>query len=99
MKYFASKEAINTNESIDLDNNTCFSMVRFGNVLGSSGSVVPLFNEQISNGGPITVTHPDIVRYFMTIQEASQLVLQATIICEVDDLFLLDMGSPVKIEN
>ena len=99
MKYFASKEAINTNETLDLDNNTSFSMVRFGNVLGSSGSVVPLFNEQISNGGPITVTHPDIVRYFMTIQEASQLVLQATIICKGDDLFLLDMGSPVKIEE
>ena len=86
------------NNGQDIKNNTCFSLVRFGNVLGSSGSVVPLFSKQIKDGGPVTITHKNITRYFMTLTEAAQLVLHVTGISQGGEVFLLDMGKPVSIQ-
>ena len=94
--YALDQKIIKSNSKSDI---TLFSMVRFGNVLGSSGSVVPRFERQIANGGPITLTHEKVVRYFMTIKEAAQLVIQSSVLSDGGDVFLLDMGEPILIKD
>jgi FlaA1/EpsC-like NDP-sugar epimerase len=92
-----TQAALQSSQRIRLQGKTCFSMVRFGNVLGSSGSVIPLFRSQIQNGEAITLTHQDVTRYFMSIPEAAQLVIQAGAMAKGGEVFVLDMGEPVRI--
>ena len=84
-------------QSFNAESETCYMSVRFGNVLGSSGSAIPTFQKQINSGGPITITHPEMTRYFMLIQEACQLILQCVLFGKDGEIFLLEMGKSIKI--
>ena len=86
-------------QSMNVNSDTEFLAVRFGNVMGSSGSAIPIFEKQIQNGGPVTITHPEMTRYFMSIQEASQLILQSGAIGKGGEIILLEMGKPIKIDQ
>jgi FlaA1/EpsC-like NDP-sugar epimerase len=96
-KRFAEMILQSLSHKDDASNKTRITMVRFGNVIGSSGSAIPLFQQQIKEGGPVTVTHPEVIRYFMSIPEAAELVIQAGALGKGGDVFVLDMGEPIKI--